>query len=48
MATIPVYGKIIPKEDRATSIYEANDTMKMLGYMHGNYTSLRQDNTERR
>lgn len=33
MATIPVYGKITPKEDRATSIYEANDTMKMLGYM---------------
>ena len=32
MATIPVYGKITPKEDRATSIYEANDTMKMLGY----------------
>ena len=26
MATIPVYGKITPKEDRATSIYEANDT----------------------
>lgn len=33
MATIPVYGKITPKEDMTTSIYDANDTMRMLGYM---------------